>query len=182
MSLLGAALIGRSVVAFTPVTSPTYDAELPNSVSTCYPTEEALFEAVAQILRTPGEPEARAAQIWKFVHAGKIGNGSGRLATDIILDMLERTYAGAMPSARGRTAALGKAWSAAIKNGIKRRIQSVLEPRRSRARSSYHNQKFGNISTSEIEGHLFDLGFPGLRAVEQSPFWWRLEPDRASGE
>lgn len=174
---LEAALIGRPVLAFTPVTSPTYDVELPNSVSTCCPTEEALFDAAARTLRTPDEPAARAARIWDFVRAGRIGDDSGRLASDVILDVLERAYVDALPSARGRTAALAKAWSRAAKDRGRSTMQSVLEPRRSRARAAYHHQKFGGLSARKIEEHLFDLGFPEIRAVKQSSFWWRLESE-----
>lgn len=179
---LEAALIGRPVLAFTPVTSPAYDIELPNSVSTCYPTEDALFEAAARTFRIPDEPEARATRTWNFVRAGRIGDDSGRLASDVILDVLERTYAKALPSPRGRTAALGRACLLSARNRIKGKIQSVLEPRRSRARAAYHHQKFDYVPTAKIEKHLSDLGFPEIRAVSQSSSWWRLEPDRASGE
>ena len=172
---LEAALIGRPVLAFTPVASPAYDVELPNSVSICCSSEEALFDAAAQTLRTPDEPEERTARIWNFVRAGRIGNDSGRLASDIVLDVLERTYAEALPSARGRTAALARAWSAAARNRIRSTMQSVLEPRRSRARTAYHRQKSGGLSPRKIEEHLSDLGFPEIRAVRQSSFWWRLE-------
>ena len=172
-----AALIGRPVLAFTPVTSPAHDIELPNSVSTCCPTEEALFNAAARMLRTPDEPAARAARIWDFVRAGRIGDDSGRLASDVILDVLERAYVDALPSARGRTAALAKAWSRAAKDRVRSTMQSVLEPRRSRARAAYHRQKFDGIPARKIEEHLFDLGFPEIRAVRQSSFWWRLESE-----
>lgn len=172
-----AALIGRPVLAFTPVTAPAHDIELPNSVSTCCPTEEALFDAAARTLRTPDEPEARAARIWDFMRAGRIGDDSGRLASDVILDVLERAYVDALPSDRDRTAALAKAWAAAARNRIRSTVQSVLEPRRSRARAAYHHQKFGGLSARKIEEHLFDLGFPEIRAVRQSSFWWRLESE-----
>ena len=177
---LEAALIGRPVFAFTPATSLAYDVELPNSVSTCFATEEALFDAVAQTLRTPDEPETRAARIWSFVRTGKIGDDSGRLASDIILDVLERTYTEALPYTRGRTAALAKDWSLTVTRGIKGRIKSVLAPRRSRVDAAYYHQKFGGVPTRKIEEHLFDLGFPEIRVVKQSSFWWRLELDQTS--
>ena len=170
---LEAALIGRPVLAFTPVTSPTCDVALPNAVSTCCDSEEALFEAVARTLEAPANAGIRSARARRFLQNGWVGDGSGRLATDIIVDALDRSYARPLPPAPRRAAALAASHVATAKHWLKGELRALYRP--GNARAAYHNQKFGETSAADITRILGELGFPKLRVTMQSPFWWRLD-------
>ena len=170
---LEAALIGRPVLAFTPVISPTFDVALPNAVSTCCGSEEALFETVAQTLDAPADAGARSARVWRFLRDGWVGDGSGRLASDIIVDVLDRSYTRPLPPVRGRAAALAGSHAAGAKDWLKRKSRKFYKS--DSARTAYHNQKFGETSTEDIARTLGELGFADMRVTAQSPFWWRLD-------
>jgi len=170
---LEAALIGRPVLAFTPLTSPECDVALPNAVSTCCDSEEVLFETVARELKAPVDAMTRAARVRRFLRDGWIGDGSSSSATDIIVDALERSYAQPLPPARGRMAALAASHVATAKDRLKRNLRALRRP--DGARSVYHDQKFAETSADDIARTLDELGFPDLRVAAESPFWWRLD-------
>ena len=170
---LEAALIGRPVLAFTPLTSPECEVVLPNAVSTHCDSEEALFETVARELEAPADTMARAARVYRFLRDGWIGDGSDRSATDIIVDALERSYAQPLPPAQGRMAALAASHVATAKDRLKRGLRALRRP--DDAHAAYHDQKFAETSADDIARTLDELGFPDLRVTTESPFWWRLD-------
>ena len=171
---LEAALIGCPVLSFRPLISKDFDVPLPNLVSQSCESEESLFSSIASILEREQDREATSRQAWKRVEAEWIGDGGGRMATDIILDSLARFYAAGLPPQSGRTGAVFARRLDRFKQGVKR-LFTPPDKERQALREAYLRQKFPPTGAAEIENLLAELGFSHLCVKPSILGWWVVE-------
>lgn len=167
---LEAALIGRPVLAFTPVTSKDYDVALPNALSQEYAEEAVLFEAVANRIASPSSPQICAEHAWDRL-SSDVGDGSGRTATEIVLEALEEHYPTGLPKMEGRAIAVTRARLRAALEAMMRLVYRRNASHRD-AQAAYYAQKFGPIQAYELTDRLAVLGYPGLQAKPFIEGWW----------
>ncbi|WP_349372034.1 surface carbohydrate biosynthesis protein [Salinarimonas sp.] len=171
---LEAALLGRPVLAFAPVVSAEYDVALPNALSEICPSESALFEVVADRIAAPPDPRVLAERAWTRLRA-EVGDGSGRSATDIVLDALEEIHQTGLPRKKGRVVAVARARVRAAKEALARLVVREDAARRA-ARAAYHARKFEQVGGSDVTARLAALGYPDLAAQPLREGWWWILP------
>jgi hypothetical protein len=152
-------------VAFQPVTDPTFDMHLPNSLShranDLKDLQKTVGSIVAGEIGPRDDPEARQ------ILARHVGALEGRLASDRMVDVLEAAgYLSQLPQAQPRSRRARARTHLALRTLVK--TVNRYRPGH-RNNLAFHRHRFPGVTAAElqakIEGLQDQLGrFAGLRA------------------
>ena len=170
-----ASVLDTPAVSYMPVTSATFDYHLPNGLSHCAATPEAVREHLAAILA--GQRGRVEDALRERLFARHLSATRGALACDRVLDVLLASgYAERTPQ---RPAALPwlKAWLTGNIRTLVKRINGLRPNHRNSA--AYHAHRFPGVSASELNARIArfsaQLGrFGGIRAAAHSPHIFRI--------
>lgn len=171
-----AALLGRPVLAFVPVESSIYDVRLPNILSTLCSDEEQLFEAVATNLVRTSSDKVLARKAWAALEY-EVGDGTGRLATEVIIEAINCIPPHVLRSTNKQRAVRLAAKFIAFGRFIRQKL-SLEDASLVRARADYYNKKFPDTDSEAVTARLRRLGYSDVVAEPLYLGWWVLRSKR----
>ena len=179
-----ASVLDTPAVSYMPVNSEPYDYHLPNRLSHCATTHEAVRSMLDEILdgrRGLVDHAERERLFSRHLAATR-----GPLACDRVLDVL--IASGYADHAPPRPAALPwlKSWLTGNIRTLVKRINGLRPQHRNSA--AYHAHRFPGVTVPELNARIARFGaelgrFGGVRADARSPYVFRIhDPAAAAGK
>jgi hypothetical protein len=176
-----ASVLETPAVSYMPVRSATYDYHLPNGLSHCAYTQDAVRELLGEILdgrRGLVEQSTREKLFNRHLTATQ-----GPLACDRVVDVLVSNSR--LQQAPEPIRPLP--WMIAWVHGNLRTLVKRFNSRRSNHRNSaaYHDHRFPNISAAEVNARIARFStllkrFDGVRAEARSPYVFTIHDPEAA--
>lgn len=176
-----ASVLETPAVSYMPVASETYDYDLPNGLSHCARTPEAVREMLCEILA--GTRGLVDAELRERLFSRHVASTRGPLACDRVLDVL--LASGYTNRAKNRPAV--HSWARAWLTGNIRTLGKRFNSRRADHRNSaaYHSHRFPGVTAAELNARIARFGeqlgrFGDVRAEERSPCVFRIHDPEAA--
>lgn len=176
-----AALLGCNVLAYCPFRSDIYDVRLANDVSEEVETAEKLVERIRALPKPDAEGRATNAQRTRD-YLGQLiaGMQNGTLASDLVLDVLERDTNYPSRGIGGLASNSAKRMSILFHRTMMNWGFNQREVERQRKKDAYFKVKFSGLEKSEVEEILLRVGSPDVRVDNVRKDWVRLSYNGAS--
>ncbi len=176
-----ASVLDTPAVSYMPVTSETFDYHLPNGLSHCASTPDAVRETLAQIL--DGRRGLVDDAVRERLFGRHLAATCGPLACDRVLDVLIASgYADRAPR---RPAPLPwlKAWLTGNIRTVVKRVNGLKLHHRNSA--AYHAHRFPGVTVTEVNARIARFGaqlgrFGGVRAEARSPYVFHVHDREAA--